>query len=152
MSTTESTVSGAWPSRHWKSAECSLSTGQQQPSAPLPRAEREIAGRDEALLVRERERDAVLERPQRRADACEADDGVQDEVGLGRVEQLGEVASDLDVLDAETPQRRRRAAASRTRARTRVSSGFAAITSSAWRPMDPVAPSRAIRLSRTVEG
>jgi hypothetical protein len=31
-------------------------------------------------------------------------------------------------------------------------SGFAAITSSACRPMDPVAPSKAIRLSRTVEG
>ena len=30
--------------------------GQQQPSAPLPRAQRELAGRDEALLVRERER------------------------------------------------------------------------------------------------
>ena len=46
----------------------------QEPSSPLSRAERELAGRDEALLVRERERDAVLERPERRANACESDD------------------------------------------------------------------------------
>ena len=126
--------------------------GQQQPSTPLPRGHREIAGCDEALLVRERERDAALERPQRRADAGEADDGVQDEVGLGRLEELDDVAADLDVLDAELGCERGRAAASPTRARRPRSSGFAAITSSAWRPMDPVAPSRAIRLSRTCEG
>ena len=48
--------------------------GQQQAPAPLPRRERELAGGDEALLVRERERDAALERPERRADAREADD------------------------------------------------------------------------------
>ena len=56
-------------------------------SAPLPGRECEIAGGDEALLVREGERDSVLEGPERRADACEADDGVQHEVGLCGLEQ-----------------------------------------------------------------
>ena len=74
--------------------------GQQQASTPLPRRERELAGRDEALLVRERERDAALERPERRADAGEADDRVQDDVRLRGFEQLGDVATDLRVLDA----------------------------------------------------
>ena len=69
--------------------------GQQQPSSPLLCGERELAGGDEALLVREREIDAGLERPQRRRQAREADDGVQDDVRLGAFEQLGEVASDL---------------------------------------------------------
>ena len=108
---------GARPSRHWKTAECSLSTGSSSASAPLPGGDREIACGDEALLVRERERDAALERPQGRADAGEADHGVQDEIGLGRLEELGQVAADLDVLDPVGRRRARRAAASRTRAR-----------------------------------
>ena len=61
----------------------------QRAPAPLLRRERELAGGDEALLVRERERHAALERPHRRREPGEADDGVQDEVGLGAVEQLG---------------------------------------------------------------
>ena len=56
---------------------------QEQPSPPLLRCERELAGSDEALLVGERERDAALERPERRREAREADDGVQDDVRLG---------------------------------------------------------------------
>ena len=60
-------------SAHWKSAECSLSTGISAPAAALAGGERELAGRDEALLVRERERDAVLERPHRRGQAGEAE-------------------------------------------------------------------------------
>ena len=74
--------------------------GQQQPSAPLLRSERQVTRGDEALLVRERERDAAPERPERRPDAGEADDGVEDEVGLGPLEQLGQVAAHLHVLDA----------------------------------------------------
>ena len=69
---------------HWKSAECSLSTGISSPSARAARRERELAGGDEALLVRERERDPVLERPHRRREPGEADDRVQDDVGLRR--------------------------------------------------------------------
>ena len=73
---------------------------QQQASAPLLRGERELAGGDEALLVRQRERDAALERPQGRTDSGEADDGVQDDVRLRGVEQLRQVAADLRVRDA----------------------------------------------------
>ena len=74
---------------------------EQQASAPLPCGHREVTCGDEALLVRERERDAAFERPQRRADAGEADDRVEDEVRLRGLEDLGQVASDLEVLDAE---------------------------------------------------
>ncbi len=57
--------------------------------------ERQLAGRDEALLVREREIDAVLERPERGVDAGEADDGIQHDVRLRALEELGQVAADL---------------------------------------------------------
>ena len=73
---------------------------EQKPSTPLPRFERELAGRDEALLVGQRERDAPLERPERRREAREADDGVQDDVRLGHVQQRREIAADLRVLHA----------------------------------------------------
>ena len=103
-------LSGSPSRAHWKSAECSLSTGI---SAPPPRSwarERELAGGDEALLVRERERDAALERPHRRGEAGEADDRVQHDVGSGALEQLGQVAAGL---------RERREAVDRLRARRR---------------------------------
>ena len=73
---------------------------EQQPSAPLLRRERELAGGNEALLVRERECDAALERPQRRADAGEADHGVEHHVRLRGLEQLRQVAAHLSQLDA----------------------------------------------------
>ena len=87
--------------------------GQDPAAAPLPRGESELAGGDEALLVREREVDAALERPERRVDSGEADDGVEDDVGLRALEQLGEVASDL----LQRARRRRRAVSSRRRRR-----------------------------------
>ena len=74
--------------------------GEQEASAPLPGRDRELARSDEALLVRERERDAVLERPQRRPDAGEPDDGVEDDVGRAALEQRHRVAPHLDVLHA----------------------------------------------------
>ena len=74
--------------------------GEQKSSSPLPGVDREIAGGDEALLVGERERHPSLERPQGRADAGEPDHGIQDEIGLGRIEELREVAADLEVLHA----------------------------------------------------
>ena len=73
---------------------------QQQATAPLPRPDRELAGGHQALLVRERERHSVLERPERRADAREADDGVEDDVGRAPLEERDGIAADLDVLDA----------------------------------------------------
>ena len=74
---------------------------KQEPLSPAPRRDRELAGGDEALLVRERERDPVLERPERRADAGKADDRVEDDVRLAPLEELDGVAADLGVLDAE---------------------------------------------------
>ena len=53
----------------------------------------------------------MLERPERRADAGEADDRVEDDVRLAPLEELDGVAADLGVLDAvlgrELVERRR---------------------------------------------
>ena len=68
---------------------------QDPPAAPLLRRECKLARRHEALLVCKREVDAVLERPERGMDAGKADDGVQDDVRPGPVEQGREVATDL---------------------------------------------------------
>ena len=98
---------------------------QQPPSAPLASGEREVTGGDEALLVREREVDAALERPDRDRQAREADDRVQDDVRLGAVEQLGQVAPGLrqrrepvDRRAARTRRRRARAPDARRRSRS----------------------------------
>ena len=107
----------------------------------------ELAGGDEALLVRERERDAVLERPERRVDAGEADDRVEDDVRLAALEQLGRVAADLDVLDAVLRRELVERRASRDWSAQSSSSGCAATISIAWRPIEPVAPSSATRLT-----
>ena len=74
--------------------------GQEEPSPTLARRERELACGDEALLVGEREGDAALESPERGRQAREADDCVEDDVGLGSVEERREVAADLGVLDS----------------------------------------------------
>ena len=85
--------------------------GQEQPSPTLVRGDGELAGRDEALLVGERERHTVLERPQRRPDAGESDDGVQDDVGAAALQQSNGIPADLGVLDGmlggELPEWRR---------------------------------------------
>ena len=113
---------------------------EEQAAAPLVRREREVAGRDEALLVGERERDAALERPERRAEAGEADDRVEDDVRLGALEQLGQVAADLRVSGASPS-----IGCEPDDAATSSSSGCAAMISSACRPIEPVAPSSATR-------
>ena len=69
--------------------------GDETPSPALLRVESKISGRDEALLVCEREIDAALERPQRCGQTGEADHGVQDEIRCGPLEQLDQVAADL---------------------------------------------------------
>jgi hypothetical protein len=74
--------------------------GQEQSSSPLPGRERKPAGGDEALLVRKREVDAVLEGPEGCRNAGEADDRVEDEIGLGGFEQRDGAAAGLGVLDA----------------------------------------------------
>jgi hypothetical protein len=90
---------------------------KEQPSTPLPRFERKAAGSYEALLVGQREGDAPLERPERRWKARETDDGVQDDVRLGHVQQRREIAADLRVLHAKfSGQRVELAGAGRERA------------------------------------
>ena len=112
---------------------------QQPPSSPPPRGHRQVAACDEALLVGEREVDAALERPERRRQAREADHRVQDDVRLGPLQQLGQVAAYL---------RERREAVDRGRARgggDELELVLACDTSSAWRPIEPVAPRSAMR-------
>ena len=70
-------------------------------AAAVPRSECKVAGRDEALLVRERQCHSVLERPERRSDSGEADDGIQDQIRLGGLEDVGQIATHLTVLDSE---------------------------------------------------
>ena len=74
--------------------------GQQEAAAACMRGRRQLTGGDEALLVRERERHAGLERPQRRPHPREADDRVQDDVGPAPLEQLDRITAHLGVLDA----------------------------------------------------
>ena len=136
-------LSGSPSCAHWKSAECSLSTGISTPR-PAEAASGEVAGCDEALLVRERERDAVFERPHRRYETREAERRVEDDVGLGTLEELGRIAADLRQRARPSIGVDPEVAATSSRP------GFASITSSAWRPIEPVAPSRAIRFIPTV--
>ena len=97
--------------------------GQKQPSSPLPCPEREVAGGDEALLVRERESDAPLERPERRADSGEADDRVEHEVGLVRLRAARRGRRRPGCARRRAARRGRRAASSPTRARRRRAPG-----------------------------
>ena len=112
--TSDSTVSRIAPLEALEERRVLAVDRQQQAAAAAMGGDGELAGRDEALLVRERERDAALERPQRRLDAGEADDRVEDDVRLAGVEERGGGAADLDVLDAVRGRERRRAAACRT--------------------------------------
>ena len=73
---------------------------EQSAAAAAVRRGRQVAGGDEALLVGKCQINSMLERPERGVDAGEPDDGVEHHVRLGRVEQLGEVAARLVVLDA----------------------------------------------------
>ncbi len=120
-------LSGSPWSAHWKSAECSLSTGISAPASARAGRERELAGGDEALLVRERERDAVLERPHRRDQPGEAHDRVQDDVGLGRARAarsgLPRSASAAPALRSAASRRSRRRARARDARRSPRSPG-----------------------------
>ena len=122
-----------------------LAVDREQPASPAPpRLERELARGDEALLVREREVDAALERPQRRRQPREADDGVQDDVRLGTLEQRREVAADL--RQRRQPVDRRRSG----RRRDELELGVRVTISRACRPIEPVAPRRATRFTLPV--
>ena len=85
-----------------------LEVHRQDPaSTPLARREGQLSGSDEALLVREREINAVLERPERRVDSGEADDGVEDDIGPGALEEVGQIAADLLQRRVDVVERRR---------------------------------------------
>ena len=85
--------------------------GDEAPAAARVRGEGELTGRDETLLVRQRERDAALEGPDRRGQPCEAERRVEDDVGLRAFEQLRRVAADLS--ERREPLERRRAGSGR---------------------------------------
>ena len=69
--------------------------GQQQPSTALVRLEGELSGGDEALLVRQGEIDAALERPERGGEPREPDHCVEHEVRLCALEQLSQIPAHL---------------------------------------------------------
>ena len=81
-------------------------------------------------------------------DAGEADDRVEDDVRLAPLEQLDRVAADLDVLDAVRGRERPSSGVEPDIRAQSSSSGCAATTSIACRPIEPVAPSSATRLTR----
>ena len=146
--TSESTESGSRPSRHWKSAECSQSTGSSRPpprscaaSASSPAATR-LSLFASASVTPRSSAQSVAPTP------GEADDRVQDDVRLGALEQLREVAADLACRRRARGELPSRSAATRTRERTSSSSGFRSTTSIACRPIEPVAPSSATRFTR----
>ena len=98
--------------------------GQQQSAAAPVGGDGELAGRHEAFLVGERERDAALERPERCLDTREADDRIQDDIGLARVEQCRRGASHLQVIHAvRCAERIERMAAGHQRAQLEIRAG-----------------------------
>ena len=129
--------------------ECGvLAVDRQDPtSTPLLRGQRKRAGGDEALLVREREVDAALERPERRVDPRRADDGVEDDVGFSAVEKLGEVAADLLERSVDVIERRR---AGRDGAELEL--GVRRDDLDRLTPDRPLAPRRATRFIRASVG
>ena len=149
VSTSESTDSGSRPSRHWKSAECSESTGSSKPpprffaaSARSPAATRlsllasaSVTPRSSAQSVaptpakptiafRTTSGAAVSSRPVTSPPTC---------VCATPCSRASSVRSDEPAARAQSS-----------------SSGFRSTTSIACRPIEPVAPSSAIRFTRTV--
>jgi hypothetical protein len=68
---------------------------EQAASTPLPGGHGELAGRDEALLVGQREVDTALERPQRGSDTREAHNRVEHDVRPRLLQELDRVSADL---------------------------------------------------------
>ena len=103
--------------RHCQIAECSESTGTISP----PPAARALAttgpGRDQALLVGEREPLAGFERADRRGQPGEADDRVEHDIGVGMRGELGEHLGGVEARTGEVARARRRCAPARRAAR-----------------------------------
>ena len=81
---------GGSPAISWKSAECSESTGSSCAPVASASVRHELAAHHEALLVGEREVDALAERRHRRAEPGGAHQRVQHEVAVGIGDQLDE--------------------------------------------------------------
>ena len=142
--------------------------GDQLGAGGLGQRHHEVAADDERLLVGERDVDALGERDDGRAEPGRADDRVEHEVGAGLGDEPheplgpgqhlalgprlggargGVAVAERDPRARRAPRRARRARScerSADRPTSSNSSPARATTSSAWRPMEPVAP----RISR----
>ena len=134
------TCSGARPSRHWNAAECSLSTGSSRPPPRSRAASASSPAATRLSLFASASVDAVLERPERRRQARRSR-----RRRSGRRPARRARAARSGRRRPASAARARRSAASPRRRRTSSSSGWRATISSAWRPIEPVAPRRAIR-------
>src|SRR2546430_11889537 len=73
-----------------------LTVHREQSPSPTPLGcGSQIACRHQALFVRQRKVDPSFQRPERRRQAGEADDGVENDFRLRALQQLGQVAADL---------------------------------------------------------
>ena len=95
--------------------------------------------------------DAALERPQRAPRPAKPTTAFSTTSGSASSSKLGEVAADLDVLTPARPRARRVECEPDASAQS-SSSGWRSMTSSAWRPIEPVAPRRATRFMAPVYG
>ena len=89
--TSGSTVPGRSPARSWCSAACSESTGIELRAGRLAQRHDELAADDEAIPCwPARRRSPSRERDDGRAEPRRADDGVQDQVGVGLRDEADE--------------------------------------------------------------
>ena len=137
-------LSGSPPRAHWNSAECSLSTGSSAPPprARAPRARSPAATRlslfASASVTPCSSAHIVAGRPAKPTVALRTTSG--------RARSSNTVGSPPTWVNGASPS----IGVDPLLAATSSSSGSAPITSSAWRPIDPVAPSRAIRFTGEV--
>src|SRR4051812_37261837 len=151
VSTIESTVSSGRPSRHWKTAECSLSTGR---SCPPPRSRAPIARSPAATrlslfasasVTPFSSAQSVAGKPAKPTTALSTTSGRHSSRSSLRSPPTWacstprSAASEPSSFDPD---------ASATTSR----SGLASMISIAWRPIDPVAPSTAMRFTRRIVG
>ncbi len=141
VSTSESTCSGARPSRHWKSAECSLSTGSSRAWVALgaavtssPAATR-LSLFASASVTPRSSAQSVAGRPAKPTTAFRT--------RSGSARSSSSVRSPPTWVSGARPS----IGVEPDAAATSSSSGCASTISTAWRPIEPVAPRSAIRAS-----
>ena len=89
-----------WPSRHWKTALCSESTGRSGDPALAGRRGHQAARHHERLLVGERHALAALDGGHRRQQTGAAHDGREDHVGLDLAGERHETRRSREQLGA----------------------------------------------------